>query len=192
MGADKDGVSRPDDLLSEAIGRAQGGDPRGFEVLFRALGGSVAGYLRARSVNDPEGVANEVFLRAFRTIHTFQGDAQRFRSWVFTIAHHTAVDDIRFRQRRVREAPLSWAPETAAGDVEAEVIATLAYERVHALLSGLSAAQRDVLVLRVVSELSLAETADVLGKSYEAVKGLQRRGLSVLRAELSSREGARI
>ena len=179
-----------EDGLDAAIAQARAGEPRGFEALFHALGGPVSAYLRARSVNDPDGIANDVFLRAFRTIHTFQGDAQRFRSWIFTIAHHAAVDDIRRQQRRVREAPLAWAPETAASDVATEVIAGLAYERVHAILSGLGADQRDVLMLRIVSDLSLAETAEVLGKSYEAVKALQRRGLTALRVALSSQEGA--
>lgn len=178
------------DELDAAVAWARSGDARGFEVLFHALGGAVAGYLRARGVNDPEGVANDVFLRVFRTMPTFQGDGPRFRSWIFTIAHHAAVDDVRRRQRRVQETPLAWALEPAGGDVETEVMAGLAYERVHAILSGLSADQRDVLVLRVVSDLSLAETAEVLGKSYEAVKALQRRGLTALRIALSSPEGA--
>src|SRR5437016_9918200 len=118
------------DKLDAAIAWARSGDARGFEEIFHALSGTVAGYLRARSVGDPEGVANDVFVRAFRTIHTFEGDGPRFRSWVFTIAHHAAVDDVRRRQRRVRETPLEWAAETAGGDVETEVIAGLAYDRV--------------------------------------------------------------
>ena len=67
-----------------------GGDARGFDVLFRATGASVVGYLRSRSVSDPDGLANEVFLRVFRSIHTFTGDGARFRSWLFTIAHNAA------------------------------------------------------------------------------------------------------
>jgi len=183
-------VDQSQSELGEAVARAQAGDPRGFEVLFRELGAPVAGYLRSRSVSDPDGIANEVFLRAFRTIHTFDGDAQRFRSWLFTIAHHAAVDDARRRGRRVREAPIDHAPEQAGGDVETDVIANLAHERVHALLSGLSADQREVLVLCVVADLSIAQTAEVLGKRYETVKTLRRRGLSALRAAITSNEGA--
>src|SRR5258706_10687034 len=106
--------------LDAAIASARSGDARGFEVLFHTLSGAGAGYLGAGSVGDPEGVANDVFLRAFRMIQTFEGDGPRFRSWVFTIAHHAAVDDVRRRQRRVRETPLAWAPETPGGDVETE------------------------------------------------------------------------
>lgn len=173
------------DELAHAVEQAQAGDARGFEALFGAFGGSIAGYLRARSVSDPEGIANDVFLRAFRAIHTFRGDAGRFRIWLFTIAHHAAIDDARRRRRRVAEVPLDQAPESVGGDVEAEAVARLAQERVQALLGRLSPDQRDVLVLRILADLSVNDTAAVLGKSYEAVKALQRRGLASLRRALS-------
>jgi RNA polymerase sigma factor (sigma-70 family) len=181
-------VMAPPDELDDAVERAQAGDARGFEALFGAFGASIAGYLRARSVSDPEGIANDVFLRAFRAIHTFRGDAGRFRIWLFTIAHHAAIDDARRRRRRVAEVSLDDAAELAGGDVEAEAIARLAHERVQALLARLSPDQRDVLVLRIVADLSVDETAAVLGKSYEAVKALQRRGLASLRRTISDQE----
>ena len=81
--------------------------------------------------------------------------------------------------------PLDDAPQLAGGDVEAEAIARLAQERVQQLLGRLSPDQRDVLALRILAELSVDETAAVLGKSYEAVKALQRRGLASLRRALS-------
>jgi RNA polymerase sigma-70 factor (ECF subfamily) len=179
-------MSEIDDQLEIAIERARAGDQRGFEALFRTLGASVLGYLRARGVSDPDGIANEVFLRAFRAIHTFRGDANRFRSWIFTIAHHAAVDDGRRRRRRVAESPLAAAPEPSGGDVEGTVLANLAHERVQTLLSGLSEDQRDVLMLRIVADRSVAETAAILGKSPEAVKALQHRGLAALHRALSA------
>ena len=174
--------------IDAAIERAQAGDARGYDTLFRSFGAPVAGYLRARGVSDPDGLANDVFLRAFKTIHTFRGDAQRFRSWLFTIAHNTAIDDARRRRRRVREVPPERAPDALGGDVEADVMARLAHERVQALLSTLSTDQRDVITLRVVADLSVEETAAVLDKSYEAVKALQRRGLAALRRAISSEQ----
>ena len=174
-----------DENLDVAIQRAQAGDPRGFDALFEACGRSVVGYLRARSVGDPDDIANEVFLRAFRTIHTFQGDASRFRSWLFTIAHHAAVDEARRRRRRLKETSLEHAPDPAGGDVEADVLTRLARGRVDALLSGLSPDQRDVIMLRIVGDLSVEQTAAVVGKSFEAVKALQRRGLASLRRALA-------
>jgi RNA polymerase sigma-70 factor (ECF subfamily) len=178
-----------DDDLERALERAQSGDARGFDALFRMFGGAVAGYLRARNVSDPDGIANDVFLRAFRTVHTFKGNGPRFRAWLFTIARNAAIDDARRRRRRVEQSPLDDIPEPAGGDVEIDVLARLAHERVQALMSTLSPDQRDVLVLRVVADLSVDDTAAVLGKSHEAVKALQRRGLGALRRALSSHEG---
>jgi RNA polymerase sigma-70 factor (ECF subfamily) len=177
-----------DDVINDAIERAQSDDASGFETLFRTFGTTVVGYLRARQVSDPDGLANEVFLRVFRTIHTFRGDPTAFRSWVFTIAHHIAIDDSRRRKRRVRESPLDQVADTAAGNVENDADELLAQDSVHAMLATLSRDQRDVLVLRVVADLSVDQTAAVLGKSYEAVKALQRRGLGALRRHLSDRE----
>ncbi|HWS46821.1 MAG TPA: RNA polymerase sigma factor [Acidimicrobiia bacterium] len=174
--------------LDTALEQARCGDSRGFDVLFRAFGASVVGYLRSRSVSDPDGVANDVFLRAFRTIHTFQGDESRFRSWLFTIAHNAAIDDARRRRRRVRETPLDGVPEPTGGDAETDGLEHVGNERVAGLLATLSPDQRDVVVLRVVADLSVEETAAVVGKSYEAVKALQRRGLASLRRALSDHE----
>ena len=48
--------------------------------------------------------------------------------------------------------------------------------------------QRDVLLLRILGDLTVDQVADVLGKSAGAVKQLQRRGLEAIR-RLSAREG---
>jgi RNA polymerase sigma-70 factor (ECF subfamily) len=140
-------------------------------------------------VSDPDGVANDVFLRAFRTIHTFRGDACRFRSWLFTIAHNAAVDDARRRGRRVLEASLDDVAEPVGGDVETDVSAALGVERVRGFLDRLSPDQRDVIALRVIGGLSVEQTAAALDKSYEAVKALQHRGLARLRRKLSEEQG---
>ena len=57
------------------------------------------------------------------------------------------------------------------------------------LMAGLDADQRTVVALRVVGQLTLEETAEVIGKSVGAVKQLQRRGLLALRERVESRKG---
>jgi RNA polymerase sigma-70 factor (ECF subfamily) len=184
------GKPRPlDDDLERGLDAARTGDARGFAVLFDALGAAVLGYLRVRKVSDPDGLTNEVFARAFRTIHTFRGDVARFRAWLFTIARNAAIDDARRRERRVREVPLDHAPEPVTGDLEAEVLEHHdADERVRSLLAQLSDDQREVIALRVLADLSVAQTAAVTDKSYEAVKALQRRGLAALRRALAAEQ----
>jgi RNA polymerase sigma-70 factor (ECF subfamily) len=177
------------DAWEPTVEQALTGDHRAFADLFGMLGPPVAGYLRGRGVDDPDGVTNEVFLRVHRTMHRFDGNARDFRSWVFTIAHNAAIDDGRRRRRRVHETSTARPPESADGDVETLVMARLADERVRGLLRVLTEDQQAVLLLRVVSELSVRETASVLGRGEEAVKALQRRGLAALRRELSGKEG---
>jgi RNA polymerase sigma-70 factor (ECF subfamily) len=171
--------------LDHALGAVRNGDERALGTLFRMTSAGVVGYLRARNVRDPDGLANEVFLRAFRSLHTFTGDGDRFLSWLFVIAHHAAIDDARRRQCRPVEKPLDHANDIPGGDVESEVVARLAQERVEALLAGLSADQREVITLRVLADLSIAQTAAVMGKSHESVKALQHRALAALRRALS-------
>jgi RNA polymerase sigma-70 factor (ECF subfamily) len=188
-GADDQEVVGADDAagaIERAIERAQHGDADGLNTLFRTFGAPVVGYLRSRGVSDPDGIANEVFVRAFRNIHTFRGDASRFRSWLFTIAQNASIDDSRRRRRRVAEVPISERIDTPGGNAEEDAIAQLAHGRVEALLATLSPDQRDVLMLRIVADLTVEETGAVVGKSYEAVKALQRRGLASLRRALSS------
>jgi RNA polymerase sigma-70 factor (ECF subfamily) len=55
---------------------------------------------------------------------------------------------------------------------------------VHELCAGLSDDQRDVLILRIVGDLTVEQTAAIVDKSVGAVKALQRRALDALRRKL--------
>ncbi|HVJ98188.1 MAG TPA: sigma factor, partial [Acidimicrobiia bacterium] len=126
--------------LAWGLERARASDPRGFHALFRILSPSVVGYLRARKVDDPDGTANDVFVRAFRKIDTFEGGPEQFRSWLFTIAHNAAIDDARARRRWPPVTTLEHVaePKTTVDPVAEAADATLGNERVEALLALLS------------------------------------------------------
>jgi RNA polymerase sigma-70 factor (ECF subfamily) len=167
---------------------AQAGAGWSFTRLFHAYGPAVAGYLRVQRVADPDGLANEVFLRVFRGISRFEGTEEKFRSWVFTIAHHVLVDEVRRCARRPMEHDDGDAIIAAerGGNAEDEAIDHMADGDVRELLRGLARDQRDVLLLRVVGDLTVEQVAETLGKSPGAVKQLQRRGLEALRRKISS------
>ena len=177
-----DAIDREADAwLAETVAAARAGSVEAFERLYSALAGRVAGYLRFNGVVDVDGLTNEVMAEVHRGLSRFEGDAVGFRSWVFTIAHHRMVDDRRRARRRPAVVWSSDAPEIGAGDVEVEAMDAMADHRLRALLDGLSADQRDVLMLRVVADLSLEEAARSLGKTVGAVKSLQHRALASLR-----------
>lgn len=157
------------------------GESWAFERLFHWLGRPVAAYLRGAGVEDPDGIANEVFLKAFTGIGGFEGDEGRFRSWVFTIAHHAVIDDRRRRSRRPVTAELEHEPATPD-----EVDVVLGNERIRSLLRDLAPDQRDVVLLRLVADMSIEDTAVALGKTANAVKQLQHRATRALRARIDT------
>jgi len=177
------------DPLGGDIDDARAGDVPAFERIYRALAPSVAGYLRWHGVADVDALTNEVLAQVHRNLPRFSGDAAGFRSWVFTIAHHRMVDDRRAARRRPRLADAEVADAVAVGDAEAEALAVLGDDDLAGLLDQLSSDQRDVLLLRIVADLSLEDTAQALGKRRGAVKSLQHRALATLRRHLE-REGA--
>ena len=179
------------DELDLLVAAARSGGGWAFGRLWEQLAPSVAAYLRGRGVRDADDVTSEVFLAAFRGIGRFHGDGVAFRSWLFTIAHHKGVDV--HRRPAAREVlvdavgagahGLDSAPARSAEDVAMEQLGGDGAVR---QLATLTDDQRAVLLLRVVADLSLAETAEVLGKPVGAVKALQHRALARLRTDLGA------
>jgi RNA polymerase sigma-70 factor (ECF subfamily) len=159
--------------------------PWAYERLYRGLAPAVCGYLRLQGAHEPEDLTSEVFLAAFTRLGSFTGDERQFRSWVFTIVHRRLTDERRALARRPPHAASAEPPDPVGGDVEEEALRCLSLERVRRLCAGLAPDQRDVLLLRMVSALTVDGVAEVLGKTPGAVKALQRRGLCALRAQLA-------
>lgn len=172
--------------MDAAVAAAREGDGAAFGRLWQELSPRVAGYLRWHGVADAEDVTSEVFLAVFRQIGRFSGEGAAFRALVFTVAHRRQVD---WHRQRTRRGP--WltlddvGPDPAVPSAESTALALLAQTHVIEVLDTLTPDQRSVLVLRVVADLTLEETAAVLGKDVGAVKSLQHRGLARLRRKLS-------
>ncbi len=172
------------EITTAHIDAARAGSVPAFEHIYRSLAGAVASYLRWNGTGDVESVTNEVMAQVHRNLGRFTGDASSFRSWVFTIAHHRMVDDRRSRGRRPVIADAEIHDEAAIGDAEQDAFDLLGDERLRALLDRLSPDQRDVLLLRIVADLSLEDAAAALGKQRGAIKSLQHRALATLRRQL--------
>lgn len=91
------------------------------------------------------------------------------------------IDDRRRRSRRPATTELSHEP-TVRDDTDV----VLGDERVRQLLGGLAPDQRDVVLLRLVADLSIEDTAAALGKSPNAVKQLQHRAVRALRSRVDT------
>ncbi len=174
-----------DQATRDIIEDAKQGSESAWEHIYSTLAGPVTGYLRSRGATDPEDLCSEVFLQVARDIHRFDGNADKFRSWVFVIAHRRLIDARRASTRRPEIVDeLATALEIEGGDVEDEVMENLGNAWTANVLAALTEDQQEVLTLRIVADLSLEETAVVMGKRVGAVKALQRRALIAARRHL--------
>lgn len=176
------------DGLSELVSRARDGDDDAFERLVEATHRET--YTMAlRLTGHPEDardVTQEAYLRAYRGLATFRGDAQ-FTTWMYRITANTASTHLG-RRRRHRHDELPDAGELAdprqdrdpalmadAGDLR---------DRVVAALEVLPPKLRAVVVLRDVYELPHEAIAEELGISVTAAKVRLHRARHRLRSEL--------
>jgi RNA polymerase sigma-70 factor (ECF subfamily) len=162
---------------------AQAGADWAWTLLYRSVAPAVRGYLRANGADDADNLLGEVFLQLARNLATFEGGEDRFRSWVFTVAHHRVIDERRRRRRRPAVA-MAQVPERAAPGDDGQLLNGLLTAEARALLDTLTPQQRDVVLLRVFADLPLEDVARIVGRPVSAVKSLQHRGLAALRKKI--------
>jgi RNA polymerase sigma-70 factor (ECF subfamily) len=161
--------------------------------------------LIARSLNDPADAADitqEVFIKVFRNIRGFHGDAS-LRTWLYRIALHEASNQRRWWSRHKKQeitidSPLDEDDESGLSldsmladqgnspfddFAQAEV-----RERLEGALRQLPEAYRTVVVLREIEGFAYEEIAEILSVQLGTVKSRLTRGRSALRALLVSRQ----
>ncbi len=143
---------------------------------------------------DARDVCQDTFLRAFRALPGFKGQA-KFSSWLYRIAINLCRDWIRRRRRTpVVPAPdgveLAELESTAQRDEPMEDVLTRRQlsQSVAKAMRTLTADQRAALILKEYHGLTFQEIAELLGCPLSTVKTRLYQGLTVLRRELE-REG---
>lgn len=177
-----------DDAEFETVlSAAQAGAPWACGRIYEGLKRPVLAYVALRGIRDADDVTSEVFLHVFRDLNGFVvGSEADFRAWVFTIARRRVQDAWRGRARRVPETALTSELDPSAGDVAEDALSRLGLVPYASALAGLTADQRDVVLLRVVGDQSLEQVAATLGRSVASVKALQHRALRALRRALEA------
>ena len=178
------------DRFIDVLHAARRGDDAAWAAVYRDLAGPLLGYLRGQNAPDPEDVLGETMLQMVRDIDRFNGDEGNFRSWAFTIAHRRLLDARRSRSRKPSDAVGADTIEAALPVVtgaESTALEEMELDDVLTLLDRLTEEQREVLLLRLLGDLSVAQTAKVTGRTPDAVKALTKRGLDRLRTLLGER-----
>jgi RNA polymerase sigma-70 factor (ECF subfamily) len=179
-----------DDELADALAAARDGQERGFAVLWRAFHPAVLRYLRVLTGEAADDVASETWLQAARDLDQFSGAPAGFRAWLFRIARHRGIDELRRAGRRVEDLAATVDAGVAGPDAAAEVIEDSATAWALSRIALLPVDQAEAVMLRVVAGLDVAATAHVLGKRRGAVRIATMRGLRRLAADPQVRERA--
>ena len=172
----------------QCVARAQGGDGGAFGELYERFAPEIGRYL-LRQVHGrretAEDLTEEVFLKALQRLGGYQARGLPFAAWLYRIARNHLIDHIRATRKRAT-APLDAAPDLAADGAERELAGALDRHELAEALAGLSDDQRQVVSLRFLAGLTSAETARLVGKSEDAVKKLQARGLARMRKHIEA------
>ncbi len=171
----------------QVLRAAVDGADRAWAELYEEFAPSLLRFIASQGAVDPEDCLGECFVQLVRNLPSFSGDEAAFRAWLFRIARNRVVDARRAARRR---------PVVLAGDVTevldsrqqhepADAELTARYSVVD-VLASLGEDQRTVIVLRVLDQFSVEETAVILDRSPGAVRVLQHRALKSLRETLAA------
>ena len=151
-----------------------------FQALYQEHLGSVYRfvYKNLRNREEAEDLTSQIFIKALRFLDSQRG-LRSARNWLFQIAHTTVADYWR-AYYRAPASSLETRMETGWEGPSVEVILgenIQAAEQVYTLLQALPERYREVLNCRFLLNLSIRETAEIMGVSEANVKTLQFRAL---------------
>lgn len=173
--------------FADLLRQAQQGDELAFNSLFRQTQPVVLKYLAAiGGMAMAEDIASETWVSVIRDLNNFSGDEPAaFRAWVLSIARRRWIDEVRRRTRRP-EALVDVIPDItpAADDVEAAADRSAGTQWALDVLSTLPPDQAEIIALRVIADLDVHATAQLVGKSPGAVRVTAHRALRRLAEQL--------
>ena len=174
--------------VEDLVRQAQQGHSEAFAGLYEAYYDKIYRYVMFKTGDtlEAEDLTEEVFLRMLESIGSFKWQGYPFTSWLFRIAHNLVIDYYRKagRQKKTSLDDAMRVVGTDNVDVDRKLDVELSIKEVKEAMGGLTRLQQEVLSLRFAGGLSVAETAEAMGKKENAVKALQHAAIKKLRTLL--------
>ncbi|PKQ28434.1 MAG: hypothetical protein CVT63_02740 [Candidatus Anoxymicrobium japonicum] len=181
----------PEKTLKDLVERAKGGDRVAYGSIFRICFKEIYDYTfrRVGDVNATEDITMQVFAQGLKSIGAYEERGISVKAWLFKIAHNAIIDFLRHKKYPAEELNVDFEERELPGkesdeDIEASIILMESMENLHREIAGLPVAQREVLVLRFIEDMSVTETAVILGKKESTVRALQFKGIKNLKRKL--------
>ena len=159
---------------------ARGGDKEAFGLLYDHYQPAVYRFLyyRTRSATLAEDLTADTFFRALRSMNNFRWQGRDFGAWLMTIARNLTTDHFKAGRTRLEMTTEDMSLHDGLTEgPESVVLAGLTNEVLLKALTQLPTEQRECLIMRFLQGMSIAETAQSLGRSDGAIKQLQLRGV---------------
>ncbi len=182
------------DRFPSVLERVRAGDEAAFAELWRATQPMLLRYLTVRAGDLAEDVAAQAWAAVVTGLSGFEGGENQFRRWIVTIARNNHVDLVRRAARRPEllvENVVEAAEPTGAADPADLAETQWSTGTALALVRRLPVDQAEMVTLRVLVGLDVAEVAALVGRSPGAVRVAVHRGLGRLRELLMSERDAR-
>ena len=179
---------------AELMLRVREGDPASFALLLERHRVPVIHFLYRMVQNQAvaEELAQEVFLRVYRSRHSYEPTA-RFTTWLFRIATHLALNQIRDRRHEKSSESLDEDPRDGISrqvadtlpNVEQDLLRQARLNEVRQAIETLPAKQKAAVLMHKYQEIEYSQIAKVLSCSESAVKSLLFRAYETLRSRLA-------
>lgn len=172
----------PSDIDDGTIEGARTGDEQALAAVYDWYLPRVYRYVLSRvgNVAEAEDLTEDVFLRMLGAIADYKRTSVPFSAWLFRIARNHLISYYRKNGLRKDQSTLDETVADTRQGPESIVEAQFMLGEVAEAVQKLPDAQRDVIALRFAVGLSIAETAQVLGKRQGNVKALQHKAVSRL------------
>lgn len=186
----------PDEVL---VQRMSQGDLDALDILYNRYSRAVYSFA-VRIVRDglvAEEVLQEAFTRAWQQSGRFEFARGSFASWILSITHNLAIDEVRKRQRRPQRSDSVDITDVLRSEidpaptVEEAAEATELRERIRGAMDLLPEPQQRVIELAFFEGLTQREIAAFLDEPLGTIKTRMRLGMQKLKDYLSAEEGAR-
>jgi len=135
---------------------------------------------------DSQDLAGEVFLKALKSLDSYQERGVPMQAWLFKIAHNLVVDYLRRKAKLRAEATDMELLQVGDEDPIEEAETKIRMEKVTEAMKKLTADQRQVISLRFMAGLASKEVAQAMKKTDGAVREMQRAAIEKLRTLLAS------
>jgi len=167
----------------DLIQRCQMGDEQAFAALFQQYKGLVykTSYLILGDAHEAEDALQEVFIKVYRSLHTFQPEKGAFTTWLHRITVNHCLN-----QRRKRRLSFSSLREGSSPSFQNSYRRREFAEGIQQMVSSLRPKQHAVVVLRYYWGFSYAEIAQILNIPIGTVKSRLNKALRTLRKEFKA------